>query len=322
MCLSHLQLAALAALRDAYQGHDVALAMHRSGPDEGPPRRGRAVIRNENAPRVPPSRRCLHSRKCRPSATARHPWTLAFLLRETRSHVPSAIAWPLQLRTTSSRRSSRPAPPSRAGWTSTRRCRRSSRPPRASRARRTARSGCSGRDHRISRFITTGLSDEERELLGSPPTGRGILGVLIDEARPLRLRNLSDDPRSVGFPPNHPPMRSFLGVPVAGSRRCLRQSLPDRGAGGAFTDEDERIVLLLAGMAAVAIENARLYVTPPTRPSRRGGPRGTRRAHGGRGRGAARARPDARRCGWSPRGRAAPEGAARRGRRTGRVRRA
>ena len=76
--------------------------------------------------------------------------------------------------------------------------------------------GVLGANHRISRFITTGLSDEERERLGAPPTGRGILGVLIDEARPLRLLDLSDDPRSVGFPPNHPPMHSFLGVPVAG----------------------------------------------------------------------------------------------------------
>ncbi len=76
--------------------------------------------------------------------------------------------------------------------------------------------GVLGPDRRISRFITTGLSDQECERLGNPPTGRGILGVLIDEARPLRLRNLSEDPRSVGFPPHHPPMRSFLGVPVEG----------------------------------------------------------------------------------------------------------
>ncbi|HMG98487.1 MAG TPA: hypothetical protein VK546_06165, partial [Gaiellales bacterium] len=62
-----------------------------------------------------------------------------------------------------------------------------------------------GPDHRISRFITTGLSDEQRELLGDLPTGRGILGVLIDEARPLRLLDLSADARAVGFPPNHPP---------------------------------------------------------------------------------------------------------------------
>ena len=74
--------------------------------------------------------------------------------------------------------------------------------------------GVLGPDRRISRFITTGIDDEERRRLGAAPTGRGVLGVLIDEARPLRLHDLSDDPRSVGFPPNHPPMHSFLGVPV------------------------------------------------------------------------------------------------------------
>ena len=72
--------------------------------------------------------------------------------------------------------------------------------------------GVLGPDRRINRFITTGLTDEQRKQLGSPPTGRGILGVLIDEAKPLRLHKLSDDPRSVGFPPNHPPMR-LAGVP-------------------------------------------------------------------------------------------------------------
>jgi signal transduction histidine kinase len=119
--------------------------------------------------------------------------------------------------------------------------------------------GVLDRDHRISRFITTGLSDAERELLGTPPTGRGILGVLIDEVRPLRLRNLADDPRSVGFPPNHPPMRSFLGVPVQGREGVYGNLYLTEAHDGAFTDEDERLVLLLAGMAAVAIENARLY---------------------------------------------------------------
>jgi two-component system sensor histidine kinase DevS len=119
--------------------------------------------------------------------------------------------------------------------------------------------GVLGPDRRITRFITTGMSDEQRELLGDLPTGRGILGVLIEEARPLRLVDLSDDPRSVGFPPNHPPMRSFLGVPVAGRGAVYGNLYLTEAPGGAFTDEDERIAVLLAGMAAVAIENARLY---------------------------------------------------------------
>ena len=119
--------------------------------------------------------------------------------------------------------------------------------------------GVLGPDRRISRFITTGLSDEQREQLGDLPTGRGILGVLIDESRPLRLTDLSDDPRSAGFPPNHPPMHSFLGVPVAGRGAVYGNLYLTEAPDGAFTEEDERVAVLLAGMAAVAIENARLY---------------------------------------------------------------
>jgi signal transduction histidine kinase len=119
--------------------------------------------------------------------------------------------------------------------------------------------GVIGSDRRLHRFITTGITDEERERLGALPTGRGILGVLIDEARPLRLRDLGEDPRSVGFPPNHPPMRSFLGAPVEGRDGIYGNLYLTEAADGEFTDEDERVALLLAGMAAVAIENARLY---------------------------------------------------------------
>jgi signal transduction histidine kinase len=119
--------------------------------------------------------------------------------------------------------------------------------------------GVLGADRRISRFITTGLTDEQRAQLGALPTGRGILGVMIGEVRPLRLRDLSEDPRSVGFPPNHPPMRSFLGVPVEGRGEVFGNLYLTESPEGMFTDEDERVVLLLADMAAVAIENARLY---------------------------------------------------------------
>jgi signal transduction histidine kinase len=129
---------------------------------------------------------------------------------------------------------------------------------RVTRARYSAL-GVLGPDRRITSFITAGLDDEQRRLLGAAPTGRGVLGVLIDEARPLRLHDLSDDPRSVGFPPNHPPMRSFIGVPVAGRGEVYGNLYLTEAPSGDFTDEDERVVLLLAGMAAVAIENARLY---------------------------------------------------------------
>jgi GAF domain-containing protein len=67
---------------------------------------------------------------------------------------------------------------------------------------------------RLERFVTYGVGDDERAAIGDPPHGRGILGVLIRDARPVRVRDLSEDRRAAGFPPNHPPMRSFLGVPV------------------------------------------------------------------------------------------------------------
>src|SRR5205823_12364292 len=71
--------------------------------------------------------------------------------------------------------------------------------------------GVLGPNGLIEEFLTVGVSDEERRMIGHPPTGRGILGALIDEARPLRLPDISRDPRSFGFPPDHPPMKSFLG---------------------------------------------------------------------------------------------------------------
>jgi signal transduction histidine kinase len=112
----------------------------------------------------------------------------------------------------------------------------------------------------LERFLTTGIDDETRAAIGDLPRGRGILGVLIHEAVPLRLHDLGEDPRSVGFPPNHPSMRTFLGVPIH-----LREVaygnlyLTEKEGGQDFTDEDEELLSLLASQAAVAIENARLY---------------------------------------------------------------
>jgi signal transduction histidine kinase len=112
----------------------------------------------------------------------------------------------------------------------------------------------------LERFVATGLDREQQAAIGDLPRGRGILGVLIREAAPLRLANIADDPRSVGFPPNHPPMTSFLGVPVMLRGVAYGNLyLTEKGDGGEFTDEDEEMVTLLAAQAAVAIENARLY---------------------------------------------------------------
>src|SRR6266702_7509965 len=110
----------------------------------------------------------------------------------------------------------------------------------------------------LERFVTHGISPEVQTQIGDPPRGRGILGVLIQDARPLRLHDLSEDQRSVGFPPGHPPMHTFLGVPillrgVAYGNLYLTEKRDD------FTDEDEDLVKLLAAQAAVAVENARLY---------------------------------------------------------------
>ena len=112
----------------------------------------------------------------------------------------------------------------------------------------------------LERFVTTGLDADTVAGIGDLPRGRGILGVLISDAQPLRLHDIADDPRSVGFPPNHPEMRTFLGVPI-----LLREVaygnlyLTEKEDGGDFTTEDQELVTLLASQAAVAIENARLF---------------------------------------------------------------
>ena len=112
----------------------------------------------------------------------------------------------------------------------------------------------------LERFVTTGIDEQAHTAIGDLPRGRGILGVLIRDARPLRLTRINDDPRSVGFPPNHPPMGSFLGVPVMMRGVAYGNLyLTEKAAGTEFTEDDEEIVTLLAAQAAVAIENARLY---------------------------------------------------------------
>src|SRR5690349_2389161 len=112
----------------------------------------------------------------------------------------------------------------------------------------------------LERFVTSGMDAETHAAIGALPHGRGILGVLIREARPLRLSDLSRDPRSVGFPPNHPAMNSFLGVPILLRGVAFGNLyLTEKEGGEDFTGEDEEVVTMLAAQAAVAIENARLY---------------------------------------------------------------
>jgi len=120
--------------------------------------------------------------------------------------------------------------------------------------------GVLGVDRRIERFITRGISDEDRERIGEPPTGHGILGLLIERKEPVRLPDLTQDPRSYGFPPNHPPMRSFLGAPLRALGRIYGNIyLTDKRDAVMFSDDDEAAVVVLATQAGVAIENARLY---------------------------------------------------------------
>src|ERR671934_74670 len=112
----------------------------------------------------------------------------------------------------------------------------------------------------LERFITTGIDEQTRAAIGDLPRGRGILGVLINEAQVLRLHDLQEDPRSVGFPPNHPEMHSFLGVPILLRGVAYGNLyLTEKETGEEFNEEDEELVTLLAAQAAVAVENARLY---------------------------------------------------------------
>ncbi len=111
----------------------------------------------------------------------------------------------------------------------------------------------------IEEFVTVGITPEQRAALGDPPTGHGLLGALIRDARPLRIPEIAADPRSVGFPPNHPRMTSLLGAPVAGRGGVFGNVyLTDKKNADAFDDEDERVLVVLAAQAAVAVENARL----------------------------------------------------------------
>ncbi len=115
------------------------------------------------------------------------------------------------------------------------------------------------RRSRLAEFITVGIGEEARRHIGHLPDGHGILGLLIEDAKPLRLPDLTEHPDSYGFPPHHPPMHSFLGVPIRVRDEVFGNLyLTDKTSAEVFTDVDEELVVGLAAAAGVAIENARL----------------------------------------------------------------
>jgi signal transduction histidine kinase len=128
--------------------------------------------------------------------------------------------------------------------------------------------GVRGHDHELVEFIYEGIDEEMRKKIGHLPEGRGVLGVLIDDPKPIRLDNISHHAASVGFPPNHPPMRTFLGVPVRIRGEVYGNLyLTDKADGQPFSEDDEVLVQALAAAAGIAIDNARLYEASKTRQS-------------------------------------------------------
>jgi signal transduction histidine kinase len=112
----------------------------------------------------------------------------------------------------------------------------------------------------IERFITIGISPEDRARIGSPPRGHGLLGLIIRDGRSYRIPDIAAHPDSYGFPPNHPPMHSFLGVPVVVKGRAIGNLyLTDKQDAAEFSTADEQLVELFARHAGIAIENARLH---------------------------------------------------------------
>lgn len=124
--------------------------------------------------------------------------------------------------------------------------------------------GVIGENGRLTAFVTHGLDDQTRHRIGDLPQGQGVLGLLIEDPRPLRLHDIGEHARSVGFPANHPPMHSFLGVPVRTREDVFGNLyLAEKQGDGAgthdFTQADQEIVVALAAAAGIAVENARLY---------------------------------------------------------------
>ena len=120
--------------------------------------------------------------------------------------------------------------------------------------------GVRGHDHELVEFVYEGVDEATREKIGHLPEGRGVLGVLIDDPKPIRLDNIAEHAASVGFPTNHPAMRTFLGVPVRIRDDVFGNLyLTEKAGGQPFSEDDEVLVQALAAAAGIAIENARLY---------------------------------------------------------------
>ena len=120
--------------------------------------------------------------------------------------------------------------------------------------------GVRSADGLLSEFVHVGISPEQRKVMGHLPEGRGILGLLINDPRPVRLTDLSTHPASIGFPPNHPPMKSFLGTPIMVRGKVFGSIyLTEKIGAPEFTEEDEIILKVLATSAGMAVENARLF---------------------------------------------------------------
>ncbi len=128
--------------------------------------------------------------------------------------------------------------------------------------------GVRGDGHDLVEFVYEGIDEATREMIGHLPEGRGVLGLLIDLPKPIRLEDIRDHPSSVGFPPNHPPMRTFLGVPVRIRDEVFGNLyLTDKIDGRPFSEDDEILAEALAAAAGVAIDNARLYEESRSRQS-------------------------------------------------------
>jgi len=114
--------------------------------------------------------------------------------------------------------------------------------------------------HRITQFITSGIDADTVGRIGHPPEGKGLLGVLLDQKDAIRLRRLSDDPRSVGFPSNHPTMESFLGVPLISHGSSVGNLyLTEKEGAQEFSEDDEAVAIMFGALAAIAVENAQLF---------------------------------------------------------------